>query len=354
MDARKFVRDTTVAVRMRATPPALRKIPDVTETNHETDRLSIAHPSRKTIYAALVGNLLIAISKFIAAAFTNSSAMTSEGVHSLIDTSNEVLLLHGLNRSSKPPDDSHPLGHGRELYFWSFVVALLVFALGAGVSFYEGVIHIRAPVSIENAGVNFVILALSAVFEGYSWQIAFKHFRSFKGEGNFLEAIRRSKDPTVFTVLLEDSAALTGIGIAFVSIVLAQYFDMPSLDGVGSICIGVLLAVTAGFLARECKGLLIGERAAPAIEAAILAMAREDPAIQRANGVITVHLAPDQVVAALSAQFHDEANADDIEECVERLETRLAAERQEVTTLFVKPQTSRRWSGNGPSVPTAP
>lgn len=316
--------------------------------------MSAATTSTRTLVIALAANLGIAVSKFFAAWITGSSAMLTEGVHSVVDSTNQLLLMWGRRQAKKPPDKRHPFGYGRELYFWSFVVALLVFALGAGVSFYEGVIHIRAPVSIENAGVNFVILALSAVFEGYSWQIAFKHFRSFKGEGNFLEAIRRSKDPTVFTVLLEDSAALTGIGIAFVSIVLAQYFDMPSLDGVGSICIGVLLAVTAGFLARECKGLLIGERAAPAIEAAILAMAREDPAIQRANGVITVHLAPDQVVAALSAQFHDEANADDIEECVERLETRLAAERQEVTTLFVKPQTSRRWSGNGPSVPTAP
>ncbi|WFP62194.1 cation diffusion facilitator family transporter [Mesorhizobium sp. WSM4904] len=317
----------------------------MTETHDDTDRPAIAHPSRKTIYAALIGNLLIAISKFIAAALTNSSAMVSEGVHSLIDTSNELLLLHGLNRSAKPPDENHPLGHGRELYFWSFVVALLVFALGAGVSFYEGVVHILAPIPIENAGANFVVLALSAIFEGYSWQLAFKNFRSSKGKSNYLEALRRSKDPSTFTVLLEDSAALAGIAIAFVSIALSRHFEMPTLDGAGSICIGILLALTAGFLARECKGLLIGERAAPAVEAAILRMAREDPAIQQVNGVITVHMAPDQVVAALSAQFHDAANADDIEDCVERLETRLAAERQEVTTLFVKPQTSRRWSG---------
>ncbi|CDX22250.1 Zinc transporter [Mesorhizobium sp. ORS 3324] len=325
----------------------------MSETHDDTDRRSTTHPSRKTIYAALIGNLLIAILKFVAAAYTNSSAMASEGVHSLIDTSNEILLLHGLNRSSKPPDENHPLGHGRELYFWSFVVALLVFALGAGVSLYEGVIHILSPATIENVGANFIVLALSAVFESYSWQIAFKHFRSSKGKSGYLQAIRRSKDPTIFTVLLEDSAALIGIGIAFVSIALAQHFNMPTLDGIGSICIGILLALTAAFLAQECKGLLIGERAAPAVEAAILKMASEDPAIQKVNGVITVHLAPDQIVAALSAQFHDEANADDIEECVERLETRLAAERQEVTTLFVKPQTSRRWSGNSRSAPPA-
>ncbi|MDX8528948.1 cation diffusion facilitator family transporter [Mesorhizobium sp. MSK_1335] len=326
----------------------------MTDTHGDSDRLSIPHPSRKTIYAALIGNLLIAMSKFIASAFTNSSAMVSEGVHSLVDTSNEVLLLHGLNRSTKPPDDSHPLGYGRELYFWSFVVALLVFALGAGISFYEGITHILNPASIENAGANLVVLALSAVFEGYSWRVAFKKLRSSKGRSNYLQAIRQSKDPTTFTVLLEDCAALTGIGIAFVSITLSQRLDMPMLDGLGSICIAILLALTAYFLAQECKGLLIGERAAPAVEAAISKMAKEDPAIQQVNGVITVHMAPDQVVAALSAHFHDEANADDIEECVERLETRLASERQEVTTLFGKPQTGRRWSGSGPSVPTSP
>lgn len=352
MNLRKFGRDTALAVRNIL--QRFEEIPGVTEANDDVDRFSISRPSMKTIYAALIGNLLIAISKFVAAAFTNSSAMLSEGVHSLVDTCNEILLLYGLNRSSKPPDENHPLGYGRELYFWSFVVALLVFALGAGVSFYEGVAHILTPVSIENPRVNFVILALSGVFEGYSWQIAFRHFRSSKGKSNYLDAIRRSKDPTTFTVLLEDSAALTGIGIAFVCIALAERFDMPMLDGVGSICIGILLALTAAFLARECKGLLIGERAAPAIESAILRIAREDPAIQRVNGVITVHLAPEQIVAALSAQFHDEANADDIEDCVERLETRLAAERREVTTLFVKPQTSRRWSGNGLSVTNAP
>jgi cation diffusion facilitator family transporter len=309
----------------------------------DSQRLAIACPSKRTIYAALFGNLLIAVTKFIAASFTGSSAMLSEGVHSLVDTSNEVLLLYGLNRAAKPPDANHPLGHGRELYFWSFIVALLVFALGAGVSFYEGVAHVLAPVPMESIGVNYIVLALSALFEGYSWRVALKHFRSSKGKNGYLDAIRESKDPVTFTILLEDSAALTGIAIAAVGIASAQYFGMPELDGIGSLCIGLLLTVTAIFLARESKGLLIGERAAPAIEASILEMAQTDPAIQRANGVMTVHLAPDQVVAALSAEFRDNAKADDIEACVERLERRLAAERQEVTVLFVKPQTASQW-----------
>jgi cation diffusion facilitator family transporter len=319
----------------------------------ETDsvRMPIGRPSRRTIYAALFGNLVIAVTKFIAAAFTGSSAMLSEGVHSLVDTCNEVLLLYGLDRSSKPPDANHPLGHGRELYFWSFVVALLVFALGAGVSFYEGVAHVLAPVPMENIGVNYAVLVLSALFEGYSWRVALKHFRSSKGKNGYLDAIRESKDPATFTVLLEDSAALAGIVIAGVGITSAHYFAIPELDGVGSLCIGLLLAVTAIFLARESKGLLIGERAAPAIEAAILEMARTDPAILRVNGVMTVHLAPDQVVAALSAEFRDNAKADDIEACVERLERRLAAERQEITVLFVKPQTAKQWKDHQAVIP---
>lgn len=307
------------------------------------DRPPVARPSKTTIYAALVGNLLIAITKFVAAALTGSSAMISEGVHSLVDTTNEVLLLYGLKRSVKPPDAGHPLGHGRELYFWSFIVALLVFALGAGVSFYEGVIHILEPTKVENSTINYVVLALSFLFEGGSWWIALKHFRKAKGDNGYLDAIRISKDPATFTVLLEDTAALLGILMAAAGILAAQVFEMPELDGVGSLGIGALLAVTAMFLARESKGLLIGERASPAMEAAILAMAENDPAVHKANGVVTVHLAPDQVIAALSAEFHDNARADDIEACVERLERRLAVERQEITVLFVKPQTAKRW-----------
>jgi cation diffusion facilitator family transporter len=314
----------------------------------------IARPSKAPIYAALVGNFLIAVTKFVAAAMTGSSAMMSEGVHSLVDTSNEVLLLYGLRRSAKPPDAGHPLGHGRELYFWSFVVALLVFALGAGVSFYEGIVHILDPKPVENPDINYVVLAMSLVFEGISWWVALKHFRKAKGDNNYFDAIRVSKDPATFTVLMEDTAALIGILIAMVGIFAADHLDMPELDGVSSIGIGVLLAVTAAFLARESKGLLIGERASPALERAILAMANDDPAILRANGVVTVHLAPEQVVAALSAEFNDNARADDIEACVERLERRLTEERREITVLFVKPQTAKRWKRDGSVASTLP
>jgi cation diffusion facilitator family transporter len=299
--------------------------------------------SMKVIYAALIGNLLIACTKFAAALFTGSSAMLSEGVHSLVDTGNEVLLLHGLRRAARPPDRSHPLGHGREIYFWSFIVALLVFALGAGVSLYQGVAHIRAPEPIENPKVNYIVLGLSFLFEGYSWRVALKEFRATKGKAGYLEAVRRSKDPTTFTVLFEDSAALAGLAIALVGIGAAQALDMPELDGVASLGIGLVLAATAVFLARECKGLLIGESALPEVQASLLRIANEDPAVQRANGVITVQMGPSQIVAALSAEFEDHLSSPEIEACVSRIEARIRAAHPEITTLFVKPQTAHTW-----------
>ncbi|GGB31015.1 cation transporter [Tistrella bauzanensis] len=299
--------------------------------------------SKRTIYTALAGNLLIAITKFAAAWYTGSSAMLSEGVHSLVDTSNEILLLHGIRRSTLPPDAVHPMGHGRELYFWSFVVAVLVFALGAGVSFYEGVSHVLNPEPATNLTVSYIVLAASAVFEGYSWWVALVEFRRRKGGLGYLEAVRASKDPTSFTVLLEDSAALLGIGIAFIGILAADLLDMPALDGVASIGIALVLAVTATLLARESMGLLIGERASPALQAAVLAVANGDPAIRRANGVITVHLAPDQVMVALSAEFEDHVSTPDIEACIERLERHLYRSHPEIRALFVKPQMPDAW-----------
>ena len=300
--------------------------------------------SHRTVYAALAGNLLIAVTKFIAAAFTGSSAMLSEGVHSLIDTGNELLLLYGLARAAKPPDQGHPFGHGRELYFWSFIVALLLFALGAGVSFYEGIMHIRNPEPIADYMVSYVVLALSAVFEGVSWTVAFRQFNRQRGNLDLYDAVRQSKDPTAFTVLFEDSAALAGIAVAFLGILGAQIWESPELDGAASIGISIILATTAIFLARESKGLLIGEPASRRLETAILKTAEQDDAIRNANGVLTVHLAPDQIVAALSAEFEDNITVPEVEACVVRLERRLKQEHPEITMLFVKPQTPATWT----------
>ena len=306
--------------------------------------------SKLVVYAALVGNLLIAITKFVAAAFTGSSAMISEGVHSLVDTFNEILLLYGMHRAAKPPDANHPLGHGRELYFWSFIVAVLIFAVGAGVSIYEGVIHILDPEPVENGLVNYIVLGLSMIFEGVSWGFALHEFNGQKGDMGYFEAIRISKNPTTFTVLVEDSVALSGLFIAAVGLAASQYLQMPELDGVASVGIGLLLAATAIFLARESKNLLIGEPALPEVREAILKLANADPAIRRANGVITSQLGPDQVIVALSAEFEDHLTTPEIEACIERLETAIRKTNPEVTTLFVKPQPPQAWDRQPESI----
>lgn len=247
-----------------------------------------ASNSHKVVYAALAGNLLIAIAKFAAAAFSGSSAMLSEGVHSLVDTTNELLLLYGLHRAGMPPDRTHPFGHGRELYFWSFIVALLVLAMGAGVSFYEGIAHIRHPTVVEHPLLNYLVLAISFLFEGISWSVALHEFRARKGRLGYFEAFRLSKDPTTFTVLLEDSAALLGLLVALLALIGAQVFAMPVLDGVGSLGIAFILTLSATLLARETKGLLIGETAHPVVSDAIFAVAAGDEGVRTANGVLIV------------------------------------------------------------------
>lgn len=317
---------------------------NVPATVRQREAEMAAHSGSKVvIFAAIAGNLLIAATKFVAASITGSSAMLSEGVHSLVDTGNGLLLLYGLHRAAQPPDRMHPFGHGRELYFWSFIVALLVFALGAGVAFYEGIIHMLDPEPIENPLINYIVLGLCMVFEGGSWLVALKEFRRSKGNLGYIQAVRRSKDPSVYTVLFEDSAALLGLVIALVGISAAQYFEQPWLDGAASIGISLILGTTAVFLAHESKGLLIGEPALPDVQAKILAIAQADQAVEKANGVLTVHLGPEQIVAGLSLDFVDHISAAEIETCVERLEAKLKAEVPDVTVVFVKPQTSRLW-----------
>jgi cation diffusion facilitator family transporter len=298
---------------------------------------------RRVVYAALAGNLAIAVAKFVAAGFSGSSAMLSEGVHSLVDTANELLLLYGMHRAAKPPDAIHPFGHGRELYFWSFIVALLVFALGAGVSLFEGVGHLRRPEPMSDPLINYLVLGVSMLFEGGSWYIALREFRAVKGAMGYFEAFRKSKDPSTFTVLLEDSAALIGLLIAFVGVACAQALDMPRLDGAASIGIAVVLAVAAGLLARESKGLLIGEPAHPKLRESLLEIAAADPGVGHVNGVLTVQMGPHTVVAALSAEFEDQLTTPQIEECINRIEQAIKSRHAEVTSLFIKPQTTETW-----------
>lgn len=305
----------------------------------------MAEGGKLVIYAALAGNLAIATTKFVAAALTGSSSMLTEGVHSLVDTGNQGLLLYGLARSRRKPDAIHPYGYGREVYFWSFVVALLIFAGGAGVSIYEGVLHIRNPEPIARPVVSFVVLGLSLLFEGGSWLVALREFRRAQGDQGWWEAIRRSKDPSTFVVLFEDSAAIAGLVIAAAFIALALWTGDPRLDGVGSVLIGGVLGVVAILLARESKGLLIGERASPALTQAITGTARAQPGVCGVNSVLTIHLAPDQIVANISLDFDDRLRTGDIEKAVVEIERIVRGEHPEVKSLFIRPQASETVAG---------
>lgn len=295
------------------------------------------------VYAALFGNLAIACVKFIAAYITNSSAMLSEAVHSVVDTLNEILLLYGLKKSQQPANHKHPFGYGRELYFWAFIVALLVFALGSVVSLYQGIQHIQQPEEMKSPLVNYVVLGFAILCEGISWFVALKSFKKMKGDMGYFEAFRRSKDPTTFTVLFEDSAALIGLLIALIGIFSAHQLNMPVLDGVASILIGVVLAISALLLARETKGLLLGETADPQLRHNILKVAQEDPAVYSANGVLTEQMGAHQVIASLSLEFKDHLTSDEIETCVNRIETKIRSIHPEIVALFIKPQTKLVW-----------
>ncbi len=297
--------------------------------------------NNRVVWAALAGNFAIAIVKFGAAAVSGSSAMLSEGVHSLVDTINEVLLLYGMARARRKPDAEHPLGYGRELYFWSFVVALLIFAVGAGVSVYEGIAHLRAPTPIESPRTVFIVLGVAGLFEGASWAIAFREFRSKQGGLTIWAAFRESKDPPSFMVLFEDSAALLGIAVAAAGTGLALATSDPRWDGAASLVIGAILAVVAALLARESKALLIGERADPALSASVLGLAHDTAGVGRANGIVTIQLSPDHVVVTLSLEFDDALQTPAIEAAVVDLERRIRHAHPEVSAIFVKPQTAR-------------
>jgi cation diffusion facilitator family transporter len=308
-----------------------------------------APTSKQAVYAALLGNLLVAATKTVAALWTGSSAMTSEAIHSFVDSGNEILLLYGQHRASRPPDAEHPLGHGRELYFWSFIVALLIFAIGSGVSLYQGIAHIRQPEPIQDPWINYLVLAIALLFEGGSWVISVKQFRSTTARGrlglyDFYEAFRKSKDPPSFMVLFEDTAALLGIVLAAAGTFAATHWGMPQLDGVASVLIGCVLGATAIVLARESKSLLVGESASGELAKSIMDIAARNPAVLRVNGMLTAQLAPDQILVALSLEFSDNLRVPELEERVIEIERSIRARHGEVIALFVKPQTPKTFS----------
>lgn len=296
----------------------------------------MAGGSKKVIVAALLGNAGIAATKFIAAALTGSSAMLSEAIHSVVDTGNQILLLWGLRQARRPADAQFPLGHGKEIYFWSFVVALLIFAVGAGVSIYEGIKHLVHPHEMESVLMNYIVLSVGLVFEGVSWSIAVREFRKVKGDRGYFEAVRTGKDPTNFVVLLEDSAALLGLLTALAGVTLGHLTGNPYFDGSASVVIGLILAAVAVLLAWETKGLLIGEAAGPDVQQRIRTLVQSHAGIERLNELITMHMGPENILVNLSVDFAAQLSSDAVESTTADLNRLIKQEIPNVRRVFIE------------------
>jgi len=296
-------------------------------------------PSKKSIFAAIGANLAIAVSKFIAAKISGSSAMLSEGIHSLVDTGDGLLLLWGIRLSRRPADDTHPFGYGKELYFWTLIVAILIFAVGGGMSMYEGIVHLLHPRALHDPLWDYVVLGLAFTLEGVSWTVAFKEFTSTESTETFWQRIRASKDPTTFTVLLEDSAALLGIVVAFLGVFFAHRLNDPDIDATASLIIGILLAAVAMVLAYESKGLLVGESVNPQVLADIRAVAEADLAVETVRSPLTMHFGPNEVLLNLDVQFRRGLSAEEVEAAVDRLEKNIRRRHPEITRIFIEAET---------------
>jgi cation diffusion facilitator family transporter len=293
--------------------------------------------SKFVIYAAIGANLAIAIMKFVAAALTGSSAMVSEGIHSLVDTGNGGLLLFGIHKSKQPADATHPFGYGKELYFWSLIVAVLIFGVGGGISIYEGIAHLLHPRPLEDPFWSYLVLGFAAVFEGLVFVVAFRAFQALKGEDESIwQAIKTSKDPTTFTVLFEDAAAMLGLIFAFVGIFLAHQFENPYLDGVASVCIGLLLAAVAVVLAYESKGLLVGEGTDPQTLEKIRKLAEADPGVKKMLMPLTMHFGPDTVLLTVDIEFHKRLSATEVEEAVDRLDKSIRTQYPNIKHIYIQ------------------
>jgi cation diffusion facilitator family transporter len=294
----------------------------------------VASESKTAIVAAIAGNLAIAVTKFVAAAFTGSAAMLSEAIHSVVDTGNDALMLLGIYRSRKPPDFEHPFGHGRELYFWTLIVGVLVFAVGGGMSAYEGITHIRQPTPNESAVWSYAVLAASACFEGASWFFGWRAFGKERAGRGILETIHTSKDPTSFSVLLEDTAALAGLLIAFLGIFLGRRLGLPSLDGVASVVIGALLCAIAVVMVYESKGLLIGEGVDRETLESLRALVAADADVEHVRHLHTIYQSPHVVLLIIELRFKGTLTALDIRRAVARLQKNIQARHPDVRRVF--------------------
>lgn len=296
--------------------------------------------SKLAVFASIAANLGIAIMKFIAAFFTKSSAMLSEGIHSLIDTTNGLLLLLGLKKSKEKPDRHHPFGHGKELYFWSFVVAIMIFALGGGVAIYEGIKHLMAEhgepeISRKLMYWNYGVLFGSLLFEGISLWIAWKEFRKTQPKG-FIDALRRSKDAVSIAVIVENSAAVAGLLIALVGISLTYYFRNPVFDGVASVLIGLLLSYVAFFMAKETKHLLIGEAAVEEEIREIEDILKKYPQIEAFGNIKTMHMGPNDIMLGANINFKDDLTIRQIEPIVEEIKQKIVQTNPDIKHIFIE------------------
>ena len=295
--------------------------------------------SKVSIYAALVGNLLVAATKFSAAIITGSSAMLSEGIHSLVDTGNQFLLLFGLRQAKKPANELFPYGRGKEIYFWSFVVAILIFGLGAGISIYEGINHLIHPNPVENPLVNYIVLGLAFIFEGITLTIALKQFSKEKGKYSYIQAVHRGKDPSHFIVLFEDSAALAGIIIAFLGIFLGEITGNLYFDGIASVIIGIILGTTASFLAYETKGLLIGESANKETVSKIKEILSSIKEIQNINEILTMHMGPNYILVNIAVDFVDSIGSNEVENIISQLDGKIKENLPNIKRIFIEAET---------------
>lgn len=302
----------------------------------------MAGSSKIAIYGAIAANSAIAVSKFFAAFFTGSAAMLSEGIHSLVDTGNGILLLFGIKRSQRPPDNKHPFGYGNEIFFWSFVVAILIFSLGGGIALYEGIRHIIHPRELQNVQWNYVVLILAMIFEGSALRVALKQFNLNRRKKNFFAALQDSKDTTTVAVVVEDSAALYGLIIALLSVFLGQVTGWVYFDGIGSVLIGVLLLSVSIFFAIECKALLIGEGLMAENIEKIEEILREDPRVTSFKRPLSLYFGPNEVLVNLDVHFIDGLSSDDIEDAVDQIEVHIKTAVPKVNRIFIEAETIRK------------